>query len=211
MRVRNYADITIGLKEGDALSAYDVLKAVYGALQVAACRQDVSQTIRSYFENTRSLMQCLQESLESGAILLVSGSDALPRHANPTQELHEYCDRLFSEKSMDQHWQDKGKAFCEDVAKNICEREAGDEVKGVEEGIQKAKQERAILERKAAAFDEIAGEMASVYQAVHALDGSFDTDNDRNNVPYATMRAMFSLGVVAEIINKTKEDVVNAE
>lgn len=27
-----------------------------------------------------------------------------------------------------------------------------------------------ILERKAAAFDEIAGEMASVYQAVHALD-----------------------------------------
>lgn len=63
------------------------------------------------------------------------------------------------------------------------------------------------IEKKAAAFDEIAGEMSSVYQAVHALDGSFDSDNDRNNVPYATMRAMFSLGIVAEIISKTKEDV----
>lgn len=189
MKVKNYTDITIGLKEGDVPSAHAALKAVYKALQVAVDQQEeVSQTMHSYFENTKSLMRCLKDSLESGAILMVSGSDTLPRHANPTQEIQEYCDRLFSEKSMDQHWKDKGKAFCEDVAKSL-----GD-----------GKEERAILERKAAAFDEIAEEMKCVYPAVHALDGSFGSDEERKNVAYTAIRAVFSLGVISQIISQTK-------
>ena len=138
--------------------------------------------------------------IDSGAISIVPG-----RHTQVED------DDFITRSSYEQHWENKGRQFFEDLAKNIREREAGDEVKGVEEGIQKAKKERAILERKAAAFDEIAEEMKGVYPAIHALDGTFGSDEERKNALYATMRAMFSLGIIAEIIGHTKEDVVNAE
>ena len=131
---------------------------------------------------------------------------------------------IITRSSYEQHWQDKGKSFhdeiaksigefkkLEDIAKEVREREAGDEVKGVEEGIQKAKKERAILERKAAAFDEIEMAMKGVYRALNVIDGLFDDDTERKDILYAAVRAVFDLGVISQIIEQTKLDVVNVE
>ena len=115
-------------------------------------------------------------------------------------------DDFITRSSYEDHWQNKGRQFFEDLAKNIREREAGDKVKGVEEDIQKAKQERAILERKAAAFDEIAGEIVGLYRAVNTVRACVDGDCDQYKVYLAMIDAMFSIGVVAQIIAKTKED-----
>lgn len=206
MKIEEYTALTESIDKGE-------VRAVYNALKFSA---DVLKNIGNQLPS-----DVRREEVDQALYLTWRLCDVVMFHTMPTsywrapeqQERNTPVedDDFITRSSYEQHWQNKGRQFFEDLAKNIREREAGDEVKGVEEGIQKAKKERAILERKAAAFDEIAGEMASVYQAVHALDGSFDSDNDRNNVPYATMRAMFSLGIVAEIINKTKEDVVNAE
>lgn len=115
-------------------------------------------------------------------------------------------DDFITRSSYEDHWQNKGRQFFEDLAKNIREREAGDKVKGAEEDIQKAKQERAILERKAAAFDEIAGEIVGLYRAVNTVRACVDGDDDQYKVHLAMIDAMFSLGVVAHIIAKTKEE-----
>lgn len=77
---------------------------------------------------------------------------------------------------------------------------------GDRDSMQKAKQERAILERKAAAFDEIAGEIVGLYRAVNTVRACVDGDCDQYKVHLAMIDAMFSLGVVAQIIVKTKED-----
>lgn len=207
MRIEEYTALTESIDKGEVRAVYKALKFSAGVL---------ANILKQSSPDNR------QEDVEQSLYLLWRLCDVVMFHTMPASywcgpEKQEQRppvaddDDFITRSSYEQHWQNKGRQFFEDLAKNIREREASDEVKGVEEGIHKAKKERAILERKAAAFDEIAGEMSSVYQAVHALDGSFDSDNDRNNVPYATMRAMFSLGIVAEIISKTKEDVVNAE
>lgn len=220
MKIEEYAALTESIDKGEVRAVYKALK--FSANVLENIGNQLPQDVR-------------REEVEQALYLTWRLCDVVMFHTMPAsywrgpeqQERNTPVEDdldIITRSSYEQHWQDKGKSFhdeiansigefkkLEDIANEVREREAGDEVKGIEEGIQKAKQERAILECKAAAFDEIAGEMASVYQAVHALDGSFDSDNDRNNVPYATMRAMFSLGIVAEIISKTKEDVVNAE
>lgn len=213
MNIAGYDEMMRGLECGEPESAKNAIKALCAVLKNAVNSQYLLPYQNDEFKMPMNLACRLLDSIEDGALSIVPGSHT------PVAD-----DDIITRSSYEQHWQDKGKSFhdeiaksigefkkLEDIAKEVREREAGDEVKCIEKGIQKAKQERAIFECKAAAFDEIAGEMASVYRAVHALDGSFDSDNDRNNVPYATMRAMFSLGIVAEIINKTKEDVVNVE
>lgn len=179
-----------GMKAGDVESANKAIRALYSILRYAAGSQGLDQFQKNYYEGGMTLMQHFMESIENGAISIVPGS-----HTQVEDD-----DDTISQSSYEQHWQDKGKSFYDDVAKSIGE------FKRLED-IANSLKEKNKIEKKAAAFDEIAGEMSSVYQAVHALDGSFDSDNDRNNVPYATMRAMFSLGIVAEIIRKTKEDV----
>lgn len=200
MKIEEYAALTESIDKGD-------VRAVYNALKFSA---DVLENIGKQLpQNVR------REDVEQALYLTWRLCDVVMFHTMPASywrgpEKQEQRppvaddDDFITQSSYEQHWQDKGRQFFEDVAKNIREKEAAAD-KAKEETL-KAAEERAILEKKAAAFDEIAGEMASVYQAVHALDGSFDSDNNRNNVPYATIRAMFSLGIVAEIISKTKED-----
>lgn len=207
MKIEEYTALTESIDKGEVRAVYNALKFSAGVLENIG--KQLPPDVR-------------REEVEQALYLTWRLCDVVMFHTMPASywrgpEKQEQRppvaddDDFITRSSYEDHWQNKGRQFFEDLAKNIRGREAGDKVNGVEEDIQKAKQERAILERKAAAFDEIAGEMASVYQAVHALDGSFDSDNDRNNVPYATMRAMFSLGVVAEIISKTQEDAANAE
>lgn len=178
-----------GLKDGNVESAKNAIEAMYRTLRYAAGRQNMPQFEKNYLEGGMTLMQHFMEALDDGAISIVSGS-----HTSVEDDLD-----AIALESVERHWRDKGQAFCEDVAKQL---------KDMEGGLKKENEGRAILERKAAAFDEIAMQMKSVYKAVHALDGSFGSDEERKNVPYATMRAMFSLGIIAEIIGKTKEDTI---
>ena len=186
-----------GLKYGNVESAKNAIEAMYRTLRYAAGRQNLPQFEKNYFEDSMSLMQYFMEAIDDGAISIVTGS-----HTQVDD------DDFISQSSYEQHWQDKGKEFFENVAKNILGRKPDDEVKGVEEDINKAKKERAILERKAAAFDEIAEEMKGVYPAIHALDGTFGSDEERKNVSYTAARAVFSLGVISQIISQTKRDTV---
>lgn len=198
MKIEGYGAMVDGLKDGNVESAKNAIEAMYRALRYAAGRQNLPQFEKNYFEDSMTLMQHFMEAIDDGAISIVPGS-----HTQVDD------DDFITRSSYEQHWQNKGRQFFEDLAKNIREREASDEVKDVEEGIQKAKKERAILERKAAAFDEIAEEMKCVYPAVHALDGSFGSDEERKNVQYAAaIRAVFSLGVISQIISQTKRGTV---
>lgn len=207
MKIEEYTALTESIDKGEVRAVYNALKFSAGVLE------NIGKQLPPDVH---------REEVEQALYLTWRLCDVVMFHTMPASywcgpEKQEQRppvaddDDFITRSSYEDHWQNKGRQFFEDLAKNIREREAGDEVKGVEEGIHKAKKERAILERKAVAFDEIATEMTSVYQAVHALDGSFGSDDERNNVPYATMRAMFSLGVVAEIIAKTKEDAVKWE
>jgi len=195
MKIEGYVAMVNGMKAGDVESANKAIRALYSILRYAAGGQGLSQFQKNYYEGGMTLMQYFMEAIEAGVISIVPG-----RHTQVED------DDFITRSSYEDHWQNKGRQFFEDLAKNIREREASDEVKGVEEGIQKAKKERAILERKAAAFDEIAGEFVGLYRAVNTVRACVDGDCDQYKVHLAMIDAIFSLGVVAQIIAKTKED-----
>ena len=194
MRIKEYEAIVKKIDNGDANAVKDALQflsktllGVWGNVPLGDYRKDTY--------DASSFASRLLYRIDSGAISIVPG-----RHTQVED------DDFITRSSYEQHWENKGRQFFEDLAKNIREREAGGEVKGVEEGIQKVKQERAILERKAAAFDEIAGEIIGLYRAVNTVRACVDGDCDQYKVHLAMIDAMFSLGVVAQIIAKTKED-----
>lgn len=202
MKIEEYTALTESIDKGE-------VRAVYNALKFSA---DVLENIGKQLPP-----DVRREEVEQALYLTWRLCDVVMFHTMPAsywrgpeqQEHHtkeEDDDFSITQSSYEQHWQNKGRQFFEDVAKNIRERESGDEVKGVEEGIQKAKQERAILERKAAAFDEIAGEIVGLYRAVNTVRACLDGDCDQYKVHLAMIDAMFSLGVVAQIIAKIKED-----
>lgn len=197
MKIEGYSAMVDGMKAGNVESANKAIRALYSILHYAAGGQSLSQFQKNYYDGGVTLMQHFMESIDAGAISIVPG-----RHTQVED------DDFITRSSYEDHWQNKGRQFFEDLAKNIREREAGDEVKGVEEGIQKAKEERAILEKKAAAFDEIAGEIVGLYRAVNTVRVCVDGDCDQHKVHLAMIDAMFSLGVVAQIIAKTKEETV---
>lgn len=202
MRIEEYTALTESIDKGEVRAVYKALKFSSGVLE---------NILKQSSPDNR------QEDVEQSLYLLWRLCDVVMFHTMPASywrgpEKQEQRppvaddDDFITRSSYEDHWQNKGRQFFEDLAKNIREREAGDKVKGVEEDIQKAKQERAILERKAAAFDEIAGEIVGLYRAVNTVRACVDGDCDQYKVHLAMIDAMFSLGVVAQIIVKTKED-----
>ena len=200
MKISGYNEMMRGLECGEPESAKNAIKALCAVLKNAVNSQYLLPYQNDEFKISMNLANHLLVSIDAGAISIVPG-----RHTQVED------DDFITRSSYEQHWENKGRQFFEDLAKNIREREAGDEVKGVEEGIQKAKKERAILERKAAAFDEIEMAMKGVYRALNVIDGSFDNDTERKDILYAAVCAVFDLGVISQIIEQTKLDVVNAE
>lgn len=202
MKIEEYTALTESIDKGEVRAVYNALKFSAGVLENIG--KQLPPDVR-------------REEVEQALYLTWRLCDVVMFHTMPASywrgpEKREQRppvaddDDFITRSSYEDHWQNKGRQFFEDLAKNIREREAGDEVKGVEEDIQKAKQERAILERKAAAFDEIAGEIVGLYRAVNTVRACVDGDCDQYKVHLAMIDAMFSLGVVAQIIVKTKED-----
>lgn len=202
MKIEEYTALTESIDKGEVRAVYNALKFSAGVLENIG--KQLPPDVR-------------REEVEQALYLTWRLCDVVMFHTMPASywrgpEKQEQRppvaddDDFITRSSYEDHWQNKGRQFFEDLAKNIREREAGDKVKGVEEDIQKAKQERAILERKAAAFDEIAGEIVGLYRAVNTVRACVDGDYDQYKVHLAMIDAMFSLGVVAQIIAKTKED-----
>lgn len=207
MKIEEYTALTESIDKGEVRAVYNALKFSAGVLENIG--KQLPPDVR-------------REEVEQALYLTWRLCDVVMFHTMPASywrgpEKQEQRppvaddDDFITRSSYEDHWQNKGRQFFEDLAKNIREREAGDEVKGVEEGIQKVKQERAILERKAAAFDEIEVAMKGVYRALNVIDGSFDDDTERKDVLYAAVRAVFDLGIISQIIEQTKLDVVNVE
>lgn len=203
MRIEEYTALTESIDKGEVRAVYKALKFSAGVLENIG--KQLPPDVR-------------REEVEQALYLTWRLCDVVMFHTMPASywrgpEKQEQRppvaddDDFITRSSYEDHWQNKGRQFFEDLAKNIREREAGDKVKGVEEGIQKVKQERAILERKAAAFDEIAGEIVGLYRAVNAVRACVEGDYEQYKVHLAMIDAMFSLGVIAQIITKTKEDV----
>lgn len=202
MKIEEYTALTESIDKGEVRAVYNALKFSAGVLENIG--KQLPPDVR-------------REEVEQALYLTWRLCDVVMFHTMPASywcgpEKQEQRppvaddDDFITRSSYEDHWQNKGRQFFEDLAKNIREREAGDKVKGVEEDIQKAKQERAILERKAAAFDEIAGEIVGLYRAVNTVRACVDGNDDQYKVHLAMIDAMFSLGVVAQIIAKTKED-----
>lgn len=202
MKIEEYTALTESIDKGEVRAVYNALKFSAGVLENIG--KQLPPDVR-------------REEVEQALYLTLRLCDVVMFHTMPASywrgpEKQEQRppvaddDDFITRSSYEDHWQNKGRQFFEDLAKNIREREAGDKVKGAEEDIQKAKQERAILERKAAAFDEIAGEIVGLYRAVNTVRACVDGDDDQYKVHLAMIDAMFSLGVVAQIIAKTKED-----
>lgn len=202
MNPEEYSAITKGIDEGNVRSVYNalefsshVLEEVVKQSQVDDRRKDAEMALHLVWR------LCDAVRFQTMPASYWRGQEQQEHHTKAEDD-----DFSITQSSYEQHWQNKGRQFFEDLAKNIREREAGDKVKGVEEDIQKAKQERVILERKAAAFDEIAGEIVGLYRAVNTVRACLDGDCDQYKVHLAMIDAMFSLGVVAQIIAKIKED-----
>ena len=202
MKIEEYTALTESIDKGEVRAVYNALKFSAGVLENIG--KQLPPDVR-------------REEVEQALYLTWRLCDVVMFHTMPASywrgpEKQEQRppvaddDDFITRSSYEDHWQNKGRQFFEDLAKNIREREAGDKVKGVEEDIQKAKQERAILERKAAAFDGIAGEIVGLYRAVNTVRACLDGDCDQYKVHLAMIDAMFSLGVVTQIIVKTKED-----
>lgn len=202
MKIEEYTALTESIDKGE-------VRAVYKALKFSA---DVLENIGNQLPQ-----DVRREEVEQALYLTWRLCDVVMFHTMPAsywrgpeqQERNTPAEDdldIITRSSYEQHWQNKGRQFFEDLAKNIREREAVDEVNGVEEGIQKAKQERAILECKAAAFDEIAGEMVGLYRAINAVRACVEGDYKQYKAYLAMIDAMFSLGVIVQIIAKTKED-----
>lgn len=202
MKIEEYTALTESIDKGE-------VRAVYNALKFSA---DVLENIGKQLPP-----DVRREEVEQALYLTWRLCDVVMFHTMPASywrgpEKQEQRppvaddDDFITRSSYEDHWQNKGRQFFEDLAKNIREREAGDKVKGVEEDIQKAKQERAILERKAAAFDEIAGEIVGLYRAVNTVRACVDGDCDQHKVHLAMIDAAFTVGVIGQIIAKTKED-----
>lgn len=202
MKIEEYTALTESIDKGEVRAVYNALKFSAGVLENIG--KQLPPDVR-------------REEVEQALYLTGRLCDVVMFHAMPASywrgpEKQEQRppvaddDDSITWSSYEDHWQNKGRQFFEDLAKNIREREAGNKVKGAEEDIQKAKQERAILERKAAAFDEIAGEIVGLSRAVNTVRVCVDGDCDQYKVHLAMIDAMFSLGVVAQIIVKTKED-----
>lgn len=207
MKIEEYTALTESIDKGEVRAVYNALKFSAGVLENIG--KQLPPDVR-------------REEVEQALYLTWRLCDVVMFHTMPASywRAPEQQERntpveddlgIITRSSYEDHWQNKGRQFFEDLAKNIREREAGDEVKGVKEGIQKVKQERAILERKAAAFDEIEVAMKGVYRALNVIDGSFDDDTEREDVLYAAVRAVFDLGIISQIIEQTKLDVVNVE
>lgn len=202
MNPEEYSALTKGIDEGNVRSVYNALKFSSHVLEEVVKRSK-SDEHRRDAETALYLVWRLCD-----AVMFQTMPASYWR--GPEQQEHhtktEDDDFFITQSSYEQHWQNKGRQFFEDVAKRIREREAGDKVKGVEEGIQKAKEERAILEKKAAAFDEIAWEIVGLYRAVNTVRACVDGDCDRHKVHLAMIDAAFTVGVIGQVIAKTKED-----
>lgn len=215
MKIEEYTALTESIDKGE-------VRAVYKALKFSA---DVLENIGNQLPQ-----DVRREEVEQALYLTWRLCDVVMFHTMPASYWRgpEQQERntpvkddldIITRSSYEQHWQDKGKSFhdeiaksiggfkkLEDIAQEVREREAGDEVKGIEEGVQKAKQERAILECKAAAFDEIAGEIVGLYRAINAVRACIEGDYEQYKAYLAMIDAMFSIGVIVQIIAKTKED-----
>lgn len=178
-----------GMKAGDVESANKAIRALYSILRYAAGGQGLSQFQKNYYEGGVTLMQHFMEAIEAGAISIVPGS-----HTQVEDD-----DDTISQSSYEQHWQDKGKSFHDDVAKSIGE------FKRLED-IANSLKEKNKIEKKATAFDEIALEIVGLYRAVNAVRACIEGDYEQYKVHLAMIDAMFSLGVIAQIITKTQED-----
>lgn len=201
MKIEEYTALTESIDKGEVRAVYNALKFSAGVLENIG--KQLPPDVR-------------REEVEQALYLTWRLCDVVMFHTMPASywrgpEKQEQRppvaddDDFITRSSYEDHWQNKGRQFFEDVAKNIREKEiAADKVK---EGTLKAAKDRSILEKKAAAFDEIGGEIVGMYRAVNTVRACVDGDCDQYKVHLAIIDAMFSLGVIAQIITTTKEDV----
>lgn len=189
MNIAGYDEMMRGLECGEPESAKNAIKALCAVLKNAVNSQYLLPYQNDEFKMPMNLACRLLDSIEDGALSIVPGS-----HTQVEDD-----DDTISQSSYEQHWQDKGKSFHDDVAKSIGS------FKRLED-IANSLKEKNKIEKKATAFDEIAGEIVGLYRAVNAVRAFVEGDYEQYKVHLAMIDAMFSLGVIAQIIAKTKED-----
>lgn len=190
MKIAGYNEMMHGLERGEPESAKNAIKALCAVLKNAVNSQYLLPYQNDEFKAPMALADQLLASIEGGVLSIVPGS-----HTQVEDD-----DDTISQSSYEQHWQDNGKSFHDDVAKSIGE------FKRLED-IANSLKEKNKIEKKATAFDEISGEIVGLYRAVNSVRACVNGDYEQYKVHLAMIDAMFSLGVIAQIITKTKEDV----
>lgn len=191
MKIAGYDEMMRGLECGEPESAKNAIKALCAVLKNAVNSEYLLPYQNDEFKAPMNLVNRLLDSIEDGTLSIVPGSHT------PVED----DDDTISQSSYEQHWQDKGKSFHEDIAKSIGE------FKRLED-IANSLKEKNKIEKKATAFDEIAGEIVGLYRAVNMARACVDGDCDQYKVHLVMIDAMFSLGMIAQIIAKTKEETV---
>lgn len=189
MNIAGYDEMMRGLECGEPESAKNAIKALCAVLKNAVNSQYLLPYQNYEFKMPMNLACRLLDSIEDGALSIVPGS-----HTPVADD-----DDFITRSSYEDHWQNKGKSFHDEISKSIGE------FKRLED-IANSLKEKNKIEKKATAFDEIAGEIVGLYRAVNTVRACVDGDCDRYKVHLAMIDAMFSLDVVAQIIVKTKED-----
>ena len=196
MKIEEYAALTESIDKGEVRAVYKALK--FSANVLENIGNQLPQDVR-------------REEVEQALYLTWRLCDVVMFHTMPAsywrgpeqQERNTPVEDdldIITRSSYEQHWQDKGKSFHDDVAKSIGE------FKRLED-IANSLKEKNKIEKKATAFDEIALEIVGLYRAVNAVRACIEGDYEQYKVHLAMIDAMFSLGVIAQIITKTKEDV----
>lgn len=191
MKIAGYDEMMRGLECGEPESAKNAIKALCAVLKNAVNSEYLLPYQNDEFKVPMNLADQLLVSIESGALSIVPGS-----HTQVEDD-----DDAISQSSYEQHWQDKGKSFHDEISKSIGE------FKQLED-IANSLKEKNKIEKKATAFDEIAGEIVGLYRAVNMARALVDGECEQYKVHLAMIDAMFSLGVISQIIAKTKEETV---
>lgn len=131
MKIEEYTALTESIDKGEVRAVYNALKFSAGVLENIG--KQLPPDVR-------------REEVEQALYLTWRLCDVVMFHTMPASywrgpEKQEQRppvaddDDFITRSSYEDHWQNKGRQFFEDLAKNIREREAGDKVKGVEEDI----------------------------------------------------------------------------
>lgn len=188
MNIAGYDEMMRGLECGEPESAKNAIKALCAVLKNAVNSQYLLPYQNDEFKMPMNLACRLLDSIGDGALSIVPGSHT------PVAD-----DDFITRSSYEDHWQDKGKSFHDEISKSIGE------FKRLED-IENSLKEKNKIEKKATAFDEIAGEIVGIYRAINSVRACVEGDYEQYKVHLAMIDAMFSLGVIVQIIAKTKED-----